>query len=153
MAEPPYRCARRRYANLVCPGALVPCCMLSSGTKRFHRMVRRPGAIIAGDLLAGADVPPPPAAPRPGISSQTRSGDDLPQENGYNSGRRPMTAIAGMTRTLQLRTSRGGQDMSGCAHPSKRSIIVISASLLALTVLCGPPRMGQAAVDPAHARP
>ena len=39
--------------------------------------------------------------------------------------------------------------MSGCAYPSKLSIIVISASLLSLTVLCGPARVGQAAVDAA----
>jgi hypothetical protein len=43
--------------------------------------------------------------------------------------------------------------MSGCAHPSKRSITVIAASLLSLAVLCGPPRMGQAAVDAARSWP
>src|SRR5919202_5298688 len=43
--------------------------------------------------------------------------------------------------------------MSGCAHPSKLSISVISASLLSLTVLCGRARGGQAAVDAARVRP
>src|SRR4051794_35714419 len=43
--------------------------------------------------------------------------------------------------------------MFGCAYPSKRTIIVLSASLLSLTVLCGSPRMGQAAVDAARVRP
>src|SRR2546421_5717186 len=42
--------------------------------------------------------------------------------------------------------------MSGYAYPPKRSIIVLSASLLSLTVLWGPARMGQAAVDTARAR-
>ena len=43
--------------------------------------------------------------------------------------------------------------MSGCAYPSKLSVIVISASLLSLTVLCGPARVGQATVDAARVRP
>jgi Glycosyl hydrolase family 99 len=43
--------------------------------------------------------------------------------------------------------------MSGCTYPSTRSIIVISVSLLSLTVLCGPARVGQAAVDAARAGP
>src|SRR4051812_35164441 len=43
--------------------------------------------------------------------------------------------------------------MSGCAYPSKRSIVVLSASLLALTVLWGPAQMGQTAVDTARVRP
>src|SRR5437763_4718083 len=63
-----------------------------------------------------------------------------------------MTAVAGMTCILYRRMSRGGVDMSGYAYPPKRSIIVLSASLLSLTVLWGPARMGQAAVDAARVR-
>src|SRR5919109_3087619 len=43
--------------------------------------------------------------------------------------------------------------MSGCTHPSKLCTRVVVASLLSLTVLCGPPWMGQAAVDAARGRP
>jgi Glycosyl hydrolase family 99 len=43
--------------------------------------------------------------------------------------------------------------MSGRAHPAKRSIIVLSASLLSLTVLWRPAWVGQAAVDAARVRP
>src|SRR5438270_11820981 len=43
--------------------------------------------------------------------------------------------------------------MSGCAYPSKLSVIVSSTSLLSLTVLCGPARVGQATVDAARVRP
>ena len=43
--------------------------------------------------------------------------------------------------------------MSGCTHPSKLCTRVVAASLLSLTVLCGPPWMGQAAVDAARGRP